>query len=364
MVAGKTSHNKRIGIISDKIKQGARLEKQDALVLFDAPLSLLSELATSSCQKLHGDQIFFIRNSHIEPTNICKNRCTFCSFCKEEQDKNAYSLTLQEILKKIEKAGNIREIHIVGGVNKNYDLKFYKLLFEEIRKNFPTLHRKGLTAEEIAFLSETSELTIEQTITELIESGLESMPGGGAEIFNPTVRKKICPKKITGKKWLEIHQISHNKGLKTNATMLYGHIESRIHRIEHLDCLRKLQVQTSGFNAFIPLKYKKNSDLLHIKNETALIEDLKVFAISRIFLDNIPHIKTYWPNIGFNNALLTLDFGANDMDGTVSQSTAIYENTGNIPKGGITPEMLIKSIKQTGKKPVERDSAYKIVKTF
>jgi len=350
--------------IQSKIIQRRRINKQEAIFLFNAPLSILSELASLKNKELHDNKVFFIRNIHIEPTNICKNKCKFCSFSKMEQENGAYSLSFEDIIEKIEKACDILEVHIVGGVNPKYDLNFYKNLFSTISKKFPKLYIKGLTAEEIVFLSEHSGLTIEKTLEELKESGLKSMPGGGAEIFEPNVRKKICPEKITAEQWLNVHQTAHNKGLKTNATMLYGHIETINDRIEHLEQIRNLQDQTFGFNAFIPLKYKISNNSLNIEKETPLIDDLKVFAISRLFLDNIRHIKAYWPNIGFDNALLTLDFGVNDMDGTISQSTAIYENTGNIKSGGISASKLIKSFQKVGKIPVERDSDYNFIQSF
>lgn len=354
-----TDHASFTSTIFEKIEHKTRITPQEALELYtNVPIGTLGQLADKKRESISGNNIYYIKNIHIEPTNICQNKCKFCSYRHDENDKESYKLNKNQILHRISTAKDISEIHIVGGLHKDYNLEFYTDLFKTIRDQYPNIHRKGLTAEEIKYIAELADKSIKETLVELINSGLESMPGGGAEIFDAQIRPQICPDKLTGDEWLSIHKTAHELGISTNATILYGHIESIEHRIDHLNQLRELQDKTGGFNAFIPLKYKLAKNALGIEKETPLIDDLRMFAISRIFLDNIAHIKAYWPMLGFDNALLMLSFGANDMDGTIAQSTKIYSSTGNISEHGITTNKLIDAITERGKKPIERDSLY------
>jgi aminodeoxyfutalosine synthase len=348
-----------IHAIQEKVLHGQRITSNDALTLFhNATLGELATMADIVRQRFNGNTVYYIRNTHIEPTNICRNKCKFCSYRHSEGDTGSYKLSGQQVLNKIKSAGLITEVHIVGGLHPDFNLDYYTRLFSSIRIEFPDVHRKGLTAEEIKYLSDLSGYSFFDLIKMLISSGLQSMPGGGAEIFDPEIRQKICPDKLTGAEWLEVHETAHKLGLPTNATILYGHIENSEHRVAHLESIRHLQDQTHGFNAFIPLKYKLSQNQLGLTSEVSLTEDLKMFAISRIFLDNIPHIKAYWPMLGLQNALLMLSFGADDLDGTITQSTGIYATTGNIGQKGISVNQLCASIKAEGKVPVERDTLY------
>lgn len=354
-----TNNNDTIRIIYQKVIQNNRITATEALHLYDkASLGQLADMAEHVSRKYNDNKIYYIKNIHIEPTNICRNKCKFCSYRHDEDQQGAYKLTHSQILDKIESAGDISEVHIVGGLYHEFDLKFYTRLFSLIRDKFPKIHRKGLTAEEIHYLSENSGKSYSEILKALIDSGLESMPGGGAEIFDPQIREIICPEKLTGEQWLEIHKEAHSQKITTNATMLYGHIETAEQRINHLLEIRNLQDQTNGFNAFIPLKYRLAENSLGITTESPLTDDLRTFAISRIYLDNIPHIKAYWPMIGFQNAILLTSFGADDLDGTIAQSTRIYSSTGNIKSNGITTQKLIDAIVAERKIAVERDSLY------
>lgn len=358
----QTKKESIIDSILKKVINQQRISTQDAMDLYKhATLGNLGQMANIRRNKIAGDNVYYIKNIHIEPTNICQNKCKFCSYRHNEGDKNAYKLNKDQIINKIKQAHDISEIHIVGGLHPDYNVKFYADLFNTIKTEFPNIHRKGLTAEEIKYLSEISEKSPRETLSILIDSGLESMPGGGAEIFDEQIRQRICPEKLTGIEWLSIHETAHKLGISTNATLLYGHIESLENRIDHLNLLRTLQDKTKGFNAFIPLKYKLSENPLNITKETPLLDDIRMFSIARIFLDNIPHIKAYWPMLGFDNALLMLNFGANDLDGTIAQSTNIYSSTGNIGNNGITVEKLTNAIIKTGKTPVERDSLYNAI---
>lgn len=362
-MADNTQYKTPIDQILHKIENQNRISINETIALWQLPLPILADLANKQQERINRNKVYFVKNIHVEPTNICQNDCKFCSFRKKENSNGSYSLSIEQIIEKITAAGDIQEVHIVGGVNKKYNLQFYTTLFETIRNMFPSIHRKGLTAEEIHFLSKEASISIKETVKELINSGLESMPGGGAEIFAPKIRQILCPNKLTGEQWIEIHETAHKQGITTNATMMYGHIETIEDRITHLDKLRELQDKTGGFNAFIPLKYKVTASELEIKKEVNSVEDLKTVCISRLFLDNIPHIKSYWPNIGFENAILAINFGADDLDGTISQSTEIYAPTGNINKNGISPEKIIEAIKKNGKTPIQRDALYNVIKT-
>lgn len=350
--------------IRDKVLSGKRLTEADALELFKSDdIFLLAVLASHVAEKKNGRKAYFVRNRHINPTNICVNRCRFCAFSRSEGQEGAYGMTVSEILKKL-KAEKLKipysELHIVGGLHPDWPFTYYLELLSTIKKEFPKLHIKAFTAVEIDYFSKISGLSLEETLKSLKLCGLESMPGGGAEIFAPGIRNKLCPEKISGDRWLEVMAVAHKVGLRTNATMLYGHIESYKDRIDHLMKLRKLQDKTGGFQAFIPLAYHpKNTEIKG--SYTSGIDDLKTIAISRLFLDNFDHIKAYWVMLGEKISQLALRFGADDIDGTIIEEK-ITHSAGGLTGGQLTAEQLSDMIKKAGRVPVERDSFYRKIR--
>jgi aminodeoxyfutalosine synthase len=353
--------------IRNKILTGKRLTEADALRLFQSDdIFSLGELASLVAERKNGRKAYFIRNRHINPTNICVNRCRFCAFSRSMGQEGAYELTIAEIVKKLkgEKATAkipYREVHIVGGLHPEWPFAYYLDLVSTIKKNFPALHIKAFTAVEIDHFSKISGLSLEETLKSLKRCGLGSMPGGGAEIFAPEIRNKLCPDKISGDRWLKVMTAAHKVGLRTNATMLYGHIESYEDRIDHLMKLRKLQDKTDGFQAFIPLAYHpKNTDMQG--SYTSGIDDLKTIAISRLYLDNFQHIKAYWVMLGEKISQLALKFGADDIDGTIIEEK-ITHAAGGLTAEQLTAGQLIHMIRKAGRLPVERDSFYRRVRT-
>jgi aminodeoxyfutalosine synthase len=351
----------RIEKIKDKVYSSERLTRSEALALFKSDdLFTLGELALHVARRNNGNKAYYVRNLHINPTNLCINRCRFCAFSRSKGDKDAYELSIKDILGKIKKAQPINEVHIVGGLHPDWPFTFYLDMLSNIKKSFKRLHIKAFTAAEVDYMKKISGLGLEEVLQGLKENGLDSMPGGGAEIFSASVRSKLCPEKISGKRWLNIMETAHNAGIKTNATMLYGHIEDYGHRVDHLIKLRDLQDRTGGFQAFIPLSYHPLET--EMKGQTSLgLDDLKTIAVSRIVLDNFPHIKAYWVMLGEKISQLSLLFGADDMDGTIMEEKITY-SAGAVSKRGITETELIRLIKKSGKKPVRRDSFYKAVK--
>ena len=352
-------------MILSKALNGQRLNPEEGVELFDMELSELGYVANLICEKKNKNRLYFNKNLHIEPTNICVQKCSFCSYRREKGQEDAWELSIDEMLNKIEescKKQEITEAHIVGGVHPSRGLKFYSDLLIQIKAKFPHIHIKAFTAVEIDAIAEFEKITTQQVINQLVNSGLGSIPGGGAEIFEDNVRNKICPDKTSGEKWLEIHQQIHNKGLSSNATMLYGHIEQYKDRIDHLNRLRELQDKTEGFNTFIPLKYRKMNNLLSWIGEVSIVEDLKMMAISRIYLDNFKHIKSYWPMFGLQTAKLMLNFGADDFDGTIDDSTKIYTMAGVEGKNSLSTNDIIEIAKNVNKVAVERDTLYNIIR--
>ncbi|MDA3820811.1 MAG: CofH family radical SAM protein [Candidatus Delongbacteria bacterium] len=350
--------------IENKIQQGGRISKDDALQLFSMPLSQLAVLAWERKQHHSGNHVFYNRNVHIEPTNVCVNHCLFCAYRAPRGEFHAWEYSHDEIenLAKNALKKNITEIHIVGGVHPEWKIDYYLEILKRIRKLSKRVHIKAFTAEELSQMCKNANIPLHEGIELLQEAGLNSVPGGGAEIFDKSIRQKICPDKIDADTWLEVHKTLHKSGIPSNATMLYGHIETLQHRIDHLDRLRNLQDETGGFNAFIPLKYKSGNNQLSYVGESHVTDDMKTFALSRIFLDNIPHIKAYWPMIGKDNASISLAFGVDDLDGTIDDSTKIYSLAGSVEKH---PAMSVEAIKTmarvAGLKAVERNSVYDII---
>ncbi len=327
--------------------------------LYDLELLELGSRANQIRRAKHGDKVYYNINRHINPTNICKDVCKFCAFSASRKNPNPYALGVDEIIFDLRDsvAQNITEVHIVGAHNPDMGLAYYKTLFEQIRKNYPTLHIKALTAAEVNFLSELEGMSYEAILEAMAMSGVDSMPGGGAEIFDESVRAKIAKGKVSSENWLKIHELWHKMGKKSNATMLFGHIESEAHRIEHLTRLQKLQEKTGGFNAFIPLVYNIENNFLSVERQVTGVEILKTVAISRIILDNIPNIKAYWVAMGINLAMVAQEFGSNDIDGTIQREN-IISKAGAKSSGGLSVDDLVSQIKDAGFTPVERDSLY------
>lgn len=353
--------------IERKVLNGERITKDEALFLFNSDeIHFIGQLAEEVSKKINQNRVYFILNRHINPTNICVNRCRFCAFSRSKGEPGAYEMTVNEIIDSIKQAmqtlGAIREVHIVSGLHPDWPFDHYLEMLRAIKREFPLLGIKAFTAVEVDYFSRKAGLTIEQTLIKLKEAGVDIMPGGGAEIFNPQVRNLICPEKISGKRWLEIIKIAHKLGIKTNATMLYGHLESYEHRVEHLSKLRQLQDETNGFLAFIPLSYQPENTDIKVPYPSG-IDDLKTIAISRLFLDNIPHIKAYWIMLGEKLAQLSLLFGADCLEGTVGEEK-IAHSAGARSKTGLTVEEIIHMIKEAGKTPAERDSFYNVVRIW
>jgi aminodeoxyfutalosine synthase len=348
--------------IEIKIISGERLTPREGLKLFRSDdIFSLGRLAGRCAEKINGRKVYFAQNRHINPTNICVNRCRFCAFSRSRGEKGAYELSLKEILRRIERSPKgTKEIHIVGGLHPDWPFAYYLEMLASIKKRFPLMHIKAFTAVEIDYFSKISGLSLKETFVRLKKSGLDAMPGGGAEIFAEEVRKKLCPEKIDGQRWLEVHETAHRAGIRTNATMLYGHIESYEDRIDHLVRLRKLQDRTGGFQAFIPLSYHPKNTEMGGEYPSAM-EDLKTIAVSRLMLDNIPHVKAYWVMLGEKLSQLALLFGADDLDGTVIEEK-ITHSAGAMTGEGMTRSQLENLIKKAGKVPVERDSHYRAVK--
>ncbi|MEA1873768.1 MAG: CofH family radical SAM protein [Bacteroidota bacterium] len=350
--------------LRDNVMLGKRILAEEAVRLFNFPLSELALMADFRKRKVSGDAVYYNRNIHIEPTNLCVNHCLFCSYRAQKGDAHAWEYTHDE-MESLAKNGirrGITEIHVVGGVHPDWDIEYYMEILRRIRKLSKKVHIKAFTAEEIVQMSKNAGLSVEKGLQQLIHAGLNSIPGGGAEIFDTRIRKKICPDKIDAETWLSVHKAVHNAGLSSNCTMLYGQMETLENRISHMLALRDLQDKTGGFNAFIPLKFKAGNNKLSYLGETPVSDDMRNYAVSRIFLDNIPHLKAYWPMIGKDNASVSLGFGVDDFDGTIDDSTKIYSLAGSDEQN---PGMQIQEIEQiariAGFQAVERDSLYRVL---
>ena len=356
-------------IIARKVENGERITDQDCLLLFEkGSIGFVGSLANQIKERLHGDKVFFNRNFHIEPTNVCVFSCQFCSYSRLYSNREeGWELSIEQMLHLVKRYDGIpvTEVHIVGGVHPKMNLKFFRELLAAIKAHRPELHIKAFTAVEYDYMFRKANVSVKQGLQELIDAGLNSIPGGGAEIFHPEIREQICADKVDAKGWLLIHKTAHELGIPSNATMLYGHIEKYEHRIDHMRRLRDLQDQTRGFNTFIPLKFRNKDNDMHTVAETSLIEDMRLYAIARIYMDNFPHLKAYWPMLGRQNAQLALSFGVDDIDGTIDDSTKIYSMAGSEEQNPtLTTEQLVQLIRQAGKSPVERDTLYNVIKDF
>jgi aminodeoxyfutalosine synthase len=356
-------------VISEKVIAGTRITDADALLLFEkGSLPFAGSLANMVRERKHGDITYFNRNFHIEPTNVCVFSCNFCSYSRLYAHRDeGWELTMDQMMNIVKSYDGkpVTEVHIVGGVHPKMNLDFFAELMRKIKAHRPDLHIKGFTAVELDYMFRKAKKTIEEGMRYLHEAGLDSLPGGGAEIFAPDIRQQISADKVDADGWLYIHETAHKLGMHSNATMLYGHIEKYHHRVDHMRRLRELQDRTGGFNTFIPLKFRnKDNDMSHVP-ESGVAEDMKMYAIARIYMDNFPHIKAYWPMLGRQNAQLTLSFGVNDIDGTIDDTTKIYSMAGSEEQ---TPSMstlqLVNLIKQAKRKPVERGTLYNVIRDY
>ena len=355
--------------IAQKVKDKQRITFDEGVYLYEhAELSYLGVLANFIREQKHGDKTYFNRNFHLEPTNLCVYDCKFCSYSRLiKQKEEGWALTLDEMLDVVKKYDNepVTEVHIVGGVLPQYDLAFYSALFTAIKKHRPDLHVKALTPVEYHYIFKKAKIDYATGMKLMKEAGLESIPGGGAEIFAPEIREQIAKDKCTGEQWLAIHEEWHKLGMRSNATMLYGHIEEFKHRVDHLDKLRQLQDKTGGFQTFIPLKFRNQHNQMSNVAEVSVIEDLRNYAIGRIYLDNFDHVKAYWAMISRETAQMSLSFGVDDIDGTLDDTTKIYSMAGAEEQNpAMSTQELVELIKQVGRQPIERDTLYNVVTDY
>jgi aminodeoxyfutalosine synthase len=355
--------------IGQKILQNERISFEDGVALFEkSSLPYVGALANWKRNELHGDLTYFNRNFHIEPTNVCVFSCKFCSYSKLYAHKEeGWELTIDQMMDIVKSYDGkpVTEVHIVGGVHPKLTLAFFLDLMRAIKAHRPELHIKAFTPVELDYMFRKAKVSIQEGMKLAHEAGLDSLPGGGAEIFHPDIRTIICDDKVDANGWLEIHQTAHELGMHSNATLLYGHIEKYEHRIDHMERLRQLQDQTKGFNTFIPLKFRNKDNAMQDVPESTMLEDLKMYAISRLYLDNFPHVKAYWPMLGRQVAQLTLSYGVNDIDGTIDDTTKIYSMAGSEEQNpAMTTLELVRLIKQAKRTPIERGTLYNVIQDF
>ena len=355
--------------IAQKVQRRERISFDEGVYLYEhGELAYLGVLANYIREAKHGDHTYFNRNFHLEPTNLCVYDCKFCSYSRLiKQKAEGWELTMEEMLDVVKKYDNepVTEVHIVGGVLPQYDVAFYAALFTAIKKHRPELHVKALTPVEYHYIFKKAKIDYATGMKLMKDAGLESMPGGGAEIFHPEIREQIAKDKCTADQWLAIHEEWHKLGMRSNATMLYGHIERFEHRVDHMERLRELQDRTGGFQTFIPLKFRNQHNQMDNVPEVSVIEDLRNYAISRIYMDNFDHIKAYWAMISRQTAQLSLSFGVDDIDGTLDDTTKIYSMAGAEEQTpAMTTEEVANLIKQVRRKPIERDTLYNVVKDY
>ncbi len=354
------------GDLLDKVRGGERLSAEDGLRLYRSPdLLVVGYLANLVRERLNGNKAYFIYNQHLNYSNICTNLCKFCAFGKEKGSEQAYEMDLAMVRAKVRErlAEPISEIHVVGGIHPDLPYSYYLDMLRAIKEERPGVHIQAFTCVEIAHLAELSGQGLEATLKELMAAGLGSIPGGGAEVFSPRIRALTCEKKLSGEGWLQVAKTAHRLGLRSNATMLYGHIETLEERIEHLSALREAQDETGGFLTFIPLAFHPKNTGLSDLAKTSGIDDLKNIAVARCFLDNFPHIKAYWVMIGPKLAQVALAFGADDVDGTVKEEL-ITQMAGGESEQAMAREQLLRMIRQAGREPVERDTLYNVIKAY
>ncbi|MCC6186639.1 MAG: CofH family radical SAM protein [Chitinophagaceae bacterium] len=355
--------------IAQKVKNSERITEAECLVLFEkGELGYLGSLANFVAQKLHQNKVYFNRNFHIEPTNVCVFTCNFCSYSRVYKHRDeGWELSIEQMMDMVRKYDGIpvTEVHIVGGVHPKMNLEYFCELLRKIKAHRPDLHIKGFTAVELDYMFRKAKVSVEEGMKMMNEAGLQSLPGGGAEIFAAEIREKICADKVDGPGWLHIHETAHKLGMPTNATMLYGHHENYAHRVDHMSQLRNLQDKTKGFNCFIPLKYRSGDNDMSFLGEVSIIEDMRLYAIARIFMDNFKNLKAYWPMLGRQSAQLSLSFGVNDLDGTIDDTTKIYSMAGAEEQNPVmSTEDLCALILNCQKIPVERDTEYNEIKRY
>lgn len=355
--------------IAEKVKNGQRITDDECLLLFQkGDLGFVGALANHIAERLHNGKVYFNRNFHIEPTNVCVFTCNFCSYSRQYKHRDeGWEMSMEQMMDMVRRYDGqpVTEVHIVGGVHPKMNLEFFCELLSKIHAHRPDLHLKGFTAVELDYMFRKAKLSVEEGLQKMKEAGLQSLPGGGAEIFHPDVRNVICADKVDADGWLDIHGTAHRLGMHTNATMLYGHIEQYEHRVDHMSRLRALQDETKGFNCFIPLKFRnKDNDMSHVP-ESSIIEDLRLYAIARIYMDNFRNLKAYWPMLGRQTAQLSLSFGVNDLDGTIDDTTKIYTMAGSEEQTpAMSTEELCDMISAVGRTPVERDTLYNELKVY
>ncbi|NGM63654.1 radical SAM protein [Sphingobacterium sp. SGR-19] len=355
--------------IAQKVLQGERVSFEEGVILYQrGELGYLGVLANYIREKKHGDYTYFNRNFHIEPTNVCVYDCKFCAYSRlikeREQGWEMDVAGMMDIVKKYDDEP-VTEVHITGGVVPKQNLDFYADFFRQCKAHRPDLHIKGLTPVEYYYIFKKAKMSHYDGLKYLQECGLDSMPGGGAEIFHPEIREKIAGDKCTAEQWLDIHEQAHSLHMRTNATMLYGHIEEFWHRIDHMERLRQLQDKTEGFQAFIPLKFRNQGHQMSHVPEVSVVEDLRNYAVARIYMDNFDHIKAYWAMISRDTAQLSLAFGVDDIDGTLDDTTKIYSMAGAEEQHpAMSTRQLVELIKQVGRHPIERDTLYKVVTDY
>ena len=354
----------RLRVIRDKVESAERLNQNDGLFLYDerVPFQEIGSLANFVRERMNGNVGYFNINTHLNPTNVCVYRCRFCAFRSDLRDPKGYVMSDEQIIARGQEAHDhgCTEMHIVGGLHHKLGYDWYRHLISLLKSNFPKIHLKAWTAVEISWFEFLEKRSVRDLLLDLRDAGLGSLPGGGAEIFHPEVRDQICEHKANSHKWIEIHRTAHEIGLKTNCTMLYGHLEKPFHRIDHLMRLRELQDETGGFQTFIPLAFHpENTKLSHIRKPNA-VEDLRNLAVSRLMLDNVPHVKAYWIMLGIGTAQTALAYGADDIDGTVRHEL-IYHDAGATTPQELTVDQIKNLIREAGREPVERDTIYNAI---
>ena len=357
----------KIDEFAAKIKTDVRFSVAELVTLYNLPVSQLAALATGKREQQNGKKVFFNRNIHLEPTNICVNDCVFCSYRRNEGEAGSWDYSTDELVAqcRAHAGAGITEVHMVGGVHPQRDVRDYAGLLRAVKQALPQVYIKAFTAIEIDYMIGKAGMSLSEGLALLKQSGLDAIPGGGAEIFDDKIRRRLCPKKGPAEIWLRVHETAHALGIRTNATMLFGHIETLEHRLQHLLQLRELQDRTGGFDAFIPLKYKSENNALGVIGEVSVIETLRMVAISRLAFDNIPHIKAYWPMLGKAVMQMALLFGADDIDGTIHDTTKIYSMAGAEEQHpSLDVEELCRLVRETGFAPVERDTFYKELHTY
>lgn len=352
--------------IVDRIRRGDRLTPSDAVSLFgEEDVHALAELANEAKRRRHGSVAYYVRNMHLNYTNICIHSCKFCGFARKPGEKGGWEMDVERVLERAEQLGldRLTEVHIVGGLNPSYPYEYYPSILRALKGKYPGLHIKAFTATEIDFISRIGKRDWERTLADLKQAGLDSMPGGGAEIFSSRVWSEVCDRKTPPERWLAIHETAHRMGIPSTCTMLYGHIETIEERVEHMRLIRDLQDRTQGFTAFVPIAFQPGeNDLRHVERTTG-IDDLRTHAIARLFLDNVPHIKAYWVTLGPKMAQVLLSCGADDIDGMICEERIMHMSGAGSPVS-LTEEQLTAHIREAGLIPVQRDSLYRPLKVW